>query len=781
MAGLFGGGGGGSEQRLAGVQVQTSLLGEPLVIGWGRGRVSCNLIDYVAFKSIPQQQGGKGGGGYTSYTYTASVIMALCEGPINGVRTVYRDSSVYTDGSTTALAQAGLSLATGTLTQAPWGYMTSLYPSRALGYSTIAYVYAQDYALGSGAQLSNHGFEVDFTIQFGPNGDAVAADIATDFLTNASYGVTGWKSGLIGDWADWTLYAKASNLLLSPVLDSTGAGADFLKRLADQTNTDLVWSEGVLKAKPRGDSAVTGNAVTWTPDLTPVYDLTEDDFLEEVQLEIVNQSDAKNYVQIEYLDRANQYQPAIAVAQDLDDIITYGLRKADVVQMHDVCEAAIAQRAAQLLLQASLYVRDRFVFHLPEDFVLLECGDYVTLTTTVDGIKLNRRLVRIEEITENEGGDSEYVAREVPGQIATAALYASHSSSGFQPAVDAAPGSVSNPVLFVPPAGLLADLDGQVWIAAAGLDPDWGGCQVWASADGSSYQQVGTIGTPARYGTLRAALALSADPDSTNTLKVDLTDSGGKLAGATSAEMNAGTTLSLVDNELVAYQNATLFAANKYDLTPLRRGLYGTSPAAHSTGGQFVRLDDAVFRFSYKSLNVGNTIYIKLPSFNVYGRAIEDISTVTAYTVTLSALPTVPTESMPAGYISNLIGSSYVIDADPSDGLLQALPTSINVETHTRVYSDKAVSVTGATLTVEADGTTAIAASTLYHVYYDDSGRAGGAVSLKATTVSIDAANGAATPYRHYVGSVTTPATGVTTPTTSGGAVPGGWRDTDFR
>ncbi|MFX8645071.1 hypothetical protein ABTM18_20245, partial [Acinetobacter baumannii] len=82
----------------------------------------------------------------------------------------------------------------------------------------------------------------------------------------------------------------------------------------------------------------------------------------------------------------------------------------------------------------------------------------------------------------------------------------------------------------------------------------------------------------------------------------------------------------------VSYQNATLFAANKYDLAPLRRGLFGTSPAAHSSGARFVRLDDAVFRFSYKSLNAGNTIYVKLPSFNVYGRAIEDISTVTAYT-----------------------------------------------------------------------------------------------------------------------------------------------------
>lgn len=638
MGGLFGGGGGGGETKLAGVQVQTSLLGEPIVFGYGRARISCNLLDYVGFKAIEQQQGGKGGG-VTTYTYSASVIMALCEGPITGVRSVYKDASTFTGGS--ALSQAGLSLATGTLTQSPWGYMTSLYPTHALGYSTFAYVNAQDYALGASAALSNHGFEVDFLIQFGPNGDAVASDIATDFLTNVSYGVTGWASGLIGDWSDWSNYAKASNLLISPVVDSSSAGADFLKRLSDQSNTELVWSEGKLKAKPLGDATVTANSVIWVPNLTPIYDLTEDDFLSEVQLEIVDQSDAKNSVQIEYLDRSNQYQPAIMPAQDLDDIITYGLRKSDVVQMHDICEPAIAQQAAQLLLQKTLYVRDRFVFRLPEDFVLLEPGDYVSLTTTVDGMKLNRRLVRIEEINEDESGECEYVAREVPGQTASAAVYANHSGSGYQPNPDVAPGSVTSPALFIPPAGLLG-IDGEAWLAASSTSATWGGCQVWVSADGVSYQMIGTISAGARYGTLTAALASHVDPDNANTLSVDLTNSAGTLASVTAAQMNAGGTLALIDSELVAYQNATLTAANKYDLAPLRRGLYGTTPAAHSSGARFVRLDDAVYKIKYKSLNVGNTLHVKLPSFNIYGRALEDISTVTDYTVTLGALPVVP-------------------------------------------------------------------------------------------------------------------------------------------
>lgn len=121
-----------------------------------------------------------------------------------------------------------------------------------------------------------------------------------------------------------------------------------------------------------------------------------------------------------------------------------------------------------------------------------------------------------------------------------------------------------------------------------------------------------------------------------------------------------------------------------------------------------------------------------------------------------------------------LIAGSYVTDADPGDGLLQATDTAITVETHTRTYTDGSVSVTGATLTTEADGTTALVATTTYHIYYDDGARAGGAVAFKATQVVADSANSAAHPSRHYVGSITTDTTGGSG-TSAGGAIPPGW------
>src|SRR5690606_24953520 len=76
----------------------------------------------------------------------------------------------------------------------------------------------------------------------------------------------------------------------------------------------------------------------------------------------------------------------------------------------------------------------------------------------------------------------------------------------------------------------------------------------------------------------------------------------------------------------------------------------------------------------------------------------------------------------PSGYITSLISTSYTTDADPPDGLLQATESggvvTMHVEDHTRTYSDKPtpVPVTGGNFTLEDDGTTPLAVSTLYHV-----------------------------------------------------------------
>lgn len=137
---------------------------------------------------------------------------------------------------------------------------------------------------------------------------------------------------------------------------------------------------------------------------------------------------------------------------------------------------------------------------------------------------------------------------------------------------------------------------------------------------------------------------------------------------------------------------------------------------------------------------------------------------------TPDSVPTIDTADpiLRPSEVSQLILNSFATDVDPADGLLQATDTTITVETHTRTYSDKAVSVTGDTLAVVA------AEDFLNHVYYDDADRAGGAVTYAATTDPEDAVNGPANPFRHYVGSVLTDEVGGAG-TSGGGSIPPGW------
>ena len=101
---------------------------------------------------------------------------------------------------------------------------------------------------------------------------------------------------------------------------------------------------------------------------------------------------------------------------------------------------------------------------------------------------------------------------------------------------------------------------------------------------------------PLRQGFLTSSLPAAAGWDSVDTLAVNLAESGGTLSGTSQAAAQQGATLSLVDNEFLGYETATLTTANAYNLTGLARGLGGSSPAAHSSGAPFARLDGAVGR-----------------------------------------------------------------------------------------------------------------------------------------------------------------------------------------
>lgn len=699
-----------------GLRVQASVQGSPIPIGCGQTRWSGVLIDYAGFTATPAQSpGSKGGltgsagkGDTGQYNYAASAIMLLGEGPISGIQTIFNgnaldflvapttqmladlnaigiDPTTITEGNATY----NTIFHSGTYTDTADSWWAAKFASHAIAYRGLSYLIFPNLALGSSPSFPAFnaeclwGLNTDISA-LGP--DANPADWIQAFLTNADWGVQGFPAGAIGDFNTARNYWRATGMLISLSLTSASAAQSHLTTLMDALNCDFRWSSGVLDIVPYGDVAVSGNGYTYAPDATPVYSLGTGDFLPNqgslgqatssgesfVAFSRASVSDIFNKIQVEYLDRSNLYNPVTIYATDDASIVAQGrLRLSDLKQNHFFNLASAASMSCQLQLQRLQAGVNTYQATVGRQFVLLDVMDLVALTEPALG--LANQLVRVTEIQENMDSSLTLTFEEVP-LTASAPVYARQPSLGQGRNNAVVPGPVNAPVIYEPPGQLSQAL--QVWAAVSGSTPaTWGGCTVWISTDGSNYVQLGTIDGASRMGALTAALpSVATTPsgptaDNTNTLSISMLESGGSLTSGTAADLAAMSTLCLVDDELIAYQTAALTGTGAYNLTTLLRGCYNTqgSVASHSVGAPFTRLDDSVFKWTYTNALIGQTVYLKFTSFNIFGTNEESLAAVTAYPHTLSGTPTpgiisILTATLTQVGISNTLNVTWAAD-----------------------------------------------------------------------------------------------------------------------
>lgn len=659
-----------AEERILSLQVQQSSQGLTLPVIYGRTRVAGNLIWYGDFVTIENktttQQGGKGGGGVKqvdiAYTYEAAVMLALCEGEIQGVGRIWRDKEKFD-----SLAQLRLTLMRGGDEQPLWTHLAQAkHQNQALNYSGTAYLCSPNYELTKSAQIYQHNFEVIGKLGYSGNiPDANPREIIRDLLTNQRYGC-GFPADSIGDTDRYSNYCRAVGIFLSPAYTEQGEAQRNISELLEQTNSAAVFSQGRLKIVPYGDGNYSGNGAVYVADNKALYDLTDDDFIvsgaeDPVSVERKTNADAFNQIQVEYLDRDNDYNVAIAEVKDQANIEQYGLRPKEAVKMHGICNSKVAQKVAQQLLQRALYVRNEYEFKLGWKYCLLEPMDIVTLTDA--GLGLNKTPVRITEIEEDEEGVLSIKAEDYPVGVYTTSEYPTQPSLGYSADYNVSPGNAHVPVIFEAPLQLTGG-EPQIWMATAGGDM-WGGAEVWVSTDSDSYTRVGAVNHKARFGSLTAALPSGAVFDRTNTLNVEI--SAGQMTGGTEQDSRDLLTLCYVDGEFLAYANAELKGVGRYTLGNLTRGAYGSAIDAHAAGSKFVRIDEALFKYAVPRNWIGRTVWVKLVSYNVFSGGIQDLASVPAYSYTIKGAP--------LGQIQNLrltsswaYGKEAVIAWDKLDG-----------------------------------------------------------------------------------------------------------------
>jgi len=569
-----------------GLQIQTSVNTLPIPVVWGTVKIAPNVGWYGDFtkhnKSV--SAGGKGGGkGAEIADYTASVELMLCEGVVDSV------PKVFVDQGTSTLAELGMTLIPGTYPeQAPWSYLEHAHPEDAFGYPGTAIIVIENYDLGPSAALPQHnvlcvrttGFEASWCA---PSGIATAdmALVIQDFLSSEQYGVPGFANSFDTDTllstdaatttgdASLQTYLRALGIGMGVALTSQETASSILDRWLQLCNCAAVWSGEKLKFIPYGDETITANGVTYLPDLAAVVDLSADDFLEQsgdapFSVSRTDPAEAKNVVNLEITSEDGNFSYLPIPAWDQSAIENALTRRIDsTVTAHEIIGTEVGAIIAHLILQKGLYNRNSATFKLPVTFCPYDPMDNVTVAVPL--LEYAQASFRIVSIEEDDQGDLTVDIDELRLGTGTAVRYEKEKSSGTAHNSRAPASAVNTPIIFEPSSLLVGSP--EIWIGVCGgggdYDPNWGGCQVHLSVDDDVYEHVDNITNTCRMGVITGSLASfgGANPDTSHTLSVDLTQSHGRVRSGSADDAENGRTLCYVDGELLSYETATLSIA----------------------------------------------------------------------------------------------------------------------------------------------------------------------------------------------------------------------------
>lgn len=602
---------------IADFQINTASYGEVVPEILGTTRVSGNIIDYEDFTAHEHSsttRTGKGGGGSShteiTYTYTVAAAIALCEGPIAGVGKVWRDKEIYTYPS----EKIELTLFNGEQGQAPWPYMVSKHPDKALPYSGLAYM-AGVVDLGERGSLPQYNFEIMGKLR--DTGDGIDVNPA-DYIEHVlqSVGADVQIEGI----ENYRAYCRAADILISTPPEQKSAKAQsIINDIAEITNSLVFWSTDRLKIVPLADKPV-GD---WTPENQIQYDLTADDFIAGTDGQLIlykrkDTSEAYNEATVEFINRANSYEKETVSFEVVADVQKNGLKPASKKTAHYLYTKARAQYYAEQLAMKRLYSKTQYTFRLDWAFCTLEVGDLVTLTD--EACQLNKQIVVITAVNEAADGQLEFTAEGKPAGTYAPARYDVHENE--RPFVDynqEAP-SVNDVAIFQ----TVGDVGGNQVFIGVNAPSGWGGCSVWLSDNDENYARVGSITQQARMGRTLTALSNTGDG-------VSVKLNQGSMKGGTHIDAERANTLSWIDGEALSYEGAQLQTDGSYKLTGLVRGQYATIPTDHASGARFIRIDEALYRHAYRKEDIGKTVYLKFTSMNLFGTNEQGLDEVQAY------------------------------------------------------------------------------------------------------------------------------------------------------
>lgn len=597
--------------------INTASYGEVVPEVLGTTRLSGNIIyydDFTPHEHKTTTRTGKGGGSKhteITYTYTVACAIGLCEGPIQGIGKVWRDKEIYDYPN----EKIELTAYKGDYGQAPWPYVISKHPEKALPYSGLAYM-AGVVDLGERGSLPQYNFEIKGKLL--ETGDGVDVNPA-DYIVHVLKSI-GIDDVNIDGLEHYREYCKAADILISTPPDSRSSKAQtVINDIAEITNSLVFWSTDRLKIVPLADKPIG----TWSPYNQIQYNLNADDLIPASDGQLVvykrkDSSESYNQATVEFINRANGYEKETVAFEIVADVQKNGLKPASKKSAHYLYTKARAQYYAEQLAMKRLYAKNQYTFRLDWAFCRLEPGDLVTLTDELCG--LNKQIVVITSVSESADGQLEITAEGKPTGTYAPAKYNVHENE--RPFIDynqAAP-SVNDVAIFQ----TVGDVGGNQIFVGVNAPSNWGGCSVWVSDNGENYRRIGSITQQARMGKLKYGFAQNGD-------FCNVILNQGVLKSGTHVDAERANTLCWINGEALSYETVETHPDNWYTLRGLVRGQYGTNAINHGANERFVRVDEALFHYPYRKEDINKTVYLKFTSLNVFGSNEQGLDEVREY------------------------------------------------------------------------------------------------------------------------------------------------------
>lgn len=420
----------------------TAHYGDPLPVVYGRARVRGQLvffqnrtaadIYYRDGSGIFQVLRGVAGG------EAAAVAYAICEAPVSGVLTIWKDlQDQYDQANLGYLGAVGTAIEFVTGSTAPaWSFWNSstgtVAPLSGAAMNWTAYMRCAALSLNEGKvpklEFLVHGrccqpYEVPYW------GDAHPADVIVDLMSDPRIGLGLSASMVDVDSAGYRAWCTAMGFFVSRAISSQENISDLLESLMEETHATAVWSGGRLRVVPKGAFATGSYAPPMASVLIDENELIFKDGEDPITVSRTPLADVYNCFPVTMPDAANGYESSTYELVDQGHASKYGLRRADAKSLTWITSARSALKLSSLWAQESIYIRNKYTFTVGPRWAALEPTDLVSLSEAKFG--LSQVLVRIASIEDQEDGARKIEAIEWPIGKATALDLTPQAPDGY--------------------------------------------------------------------------------------------------------------------------------------------------------------------------------------------------------------------------------------------------------------------------------------------------------------------------------------------------------------